>query len=696
MLLRNLSGSTLAIAVLITAFIHSEQAHAQVSLYGSGYYGGTQGCSTRTRVGTNAISVTEEEKQAKKEIEKSQREVDLAKAEMERNKLKMKLLVKTINRFFASDVADFLIDTHIGGMKQCDDYKTFPDYKCPEPKKKLTAAERKAGVVDTGPATADGTPLSDAQLNVCRHKTSVPAILVPNWSKGENYCEADDERTRGALSASICSDEDLRPEGKRPGSSSECVAALKDYRKKAIEVENAQAKIEKEQSDIEDRTAAIASAREIALIDAKYKKSKTEAGSCVDGSCDFEQEHGSAGKSYLLSAVQVAAGLGLGYIGKRYDETNMEYQAQLGYPPTQGYPTAVSLGFPLVAAGVYGAVTGGSGTGGFGCATGVNGTGAGNLYGAGNSAYGPYANNGGAFGYPQGYYGSPWGGGAYNPGYNPYGGFNGPNGGLNAGLNGQFGIGAPVNGLFGAAANGLLGNAANGAFGVPASGQFGLAANGQFGLAGNGQFGQPGAGYPGAGYQTNGQFGIPGNGQFGLAANGQFGLAGNGQFGLAGNGQFGQPGNIFGSQMNNPQYQMQMMQQQQAMLQQQMQQAQAQYYQAQVQAQNQMIAYQRQMQVQQQAAQVQQEIYTLQQRLSMLVSSSGGYGTGTYGAGGYGTGLIGGGGLNYGGVVSGGFSFGAAVSGGFGTTPPYGSSYLPAGSQATVPGIGTGTRTNGR
>lgn len=670
MLLRNLSGSTLAFAVLMTAaFTHSEQAHAQVSLYGSGYYGGTQGCSTRTRVGTNAISVTEEEKQEKREIEKAQREVDLAKADMERNKLKMKLLVKTINRFFASDVADFIVDTHIGGMKQCDDYKTFPDYKCPEPKRKLTAAEKKEaaekGTVGTGTATPDGTPLTDEQINVCRHKTSVPSILVSNWSKGENYCEADDERSRGGLNAAICSDETLRPEGKRPGSSSECVSALKDYRKKAIEVENAQAKIEKAQSDIEDRTAAIATAREIALIDAKYKKTKTEA-DCP--TCDAE-ERGSAGKSYLLSAIQVAAGLGLGYIGKRYDETNMEYQAQLGYPPTQGYPTAVSLGFPLVAAGVYGAVTGGSGTGGFGCATGVNGTGAGNLYGAGNSAYGPYGNNGGAFGYPQGYYGAPWGGGAYNPGYNPYGGFNGPNGGLNAGLNGQFGIGSPLNGLFGGG---------NGQFGLGGNGQFGIPANGQFGLGGNGQFG---IGYPGAGYPTNGQFGLGGNGQFGIPANGQFGLGGNGQF--------GQPGNMFGSQFNNPQYQMQMMQQQQAMLQQQMQQAQAQYYQAQVQAQNQMIAYQRQMQVQQQAAQVQQEIYTLQQRLSMLVSSSGSYG-GSYG-GGYGTGIIGGGG--YGGGISGGFSFGAAGSVGFGTTPPGG---YNSGPQATVPGVGTGTRTNGR
>lgn len=709
MLLRKISAPLLTIAVTTVMLVPNERANAQVSLQGSGYWGANQGCSTKTRVGTNAISISAEEKEEAQNIELAQRDLDIKTREKKRNEDQLKLLSKKIERYFDDEIAEFLTGTHIGGARLCTDYKTYPTYNCPDPKtakERAAEAAAKKGSVDAAPSTDGNSTTTDKVPEICGSKTSVPRRLVPNWSKGENYCTAEDDRDGGKVSSGICADASLRPkDSKTRVSVSDCMATLNDYRKRSIELENAQAKIEKYKDEIETRRLAIADAKEQRLIDAKYNKTKTEA-DCPQ--CDAEAR-GTANKSYLLSAVQVAAGLGLGFIGKRYDETNMEYQAQLGYPPTQGYPTAVSLGFPLVAAGVYGAVTGGSGTGGFGCASGVNGTGS--IYGGGNNAYGPNGNQGGAFGYPQGYYGAPWGGGAYNPGYNPNGGFNGPNGGLQGGLNGQFGVGSPLNGLFGGA-NGLLGNAANGAFGIPASGQFG--ANGQFGSpfgqgAANGAFG--GAGYPQAGYQmnnspfgqgaVNGQFG--GNGQFGTpfgqgAANGAFGgaMGGYPQAGYQMNNQFGANGQLggqFGGQMN-PQYQMQMLQQQQAQLQMQAQQAQAQYYQAQVQAQNQMIAYQRQMQVQQQAAQYQQEIYSLQQRLSMLVGSAGG--SGVLGGGGFNGGYNAGGSIFGGAGISGGFSFGGAAAFNSGYNTNYNSNPgSPFGSpQATVPGVGT--RTNGR
>ncbi|MBC7464683.1 MAG: hypothetical protein H7256_01710 [Bdellovibrio sp.] len=692
MLLRNFSSSLLASATFAVAVLSSGHVSAQYALQGSGYWGGTQGCSTQQRVGNGAISISEEEKEEKRQLEKQNAQIKLFERDVEKNEAYLKRISKNLNAFFSDDVAEFITETHIQGTMLCEDYKTYPGYNCPVKKtsKELAKedADRKARIAK-GEADPEGTPVETPEI--CKNKTSVPKILASNWTSGAGYCQAEDKRSRGQVSMEICDDESLRAEvdkKARKVSVAECKSSLKDYRTRSIQLENARAQLEKAKQDLQDREERIADEKERAAIEKKYSSTKTEAQApCAD----CEAQASNQNKSYGLSIAQIGAGVLFGAIGKKYDDRNAQYQAQLGYPPESGSPTAVSFGFPYLLAGAYGALTGGSATGSYACGNGVNGTGAanGNLWGGGNSVYGPAGNAGGAFGYPQNMYANPWGGGAYNPGLNAYGNFNGPNGGLSGNLNGQFGVGSPLNGLLGAAGNGLL----NGGVGTAFNNGLNGALNGQFGAA-------AGAGYPTAGYNpmyaaANGTFA---NGQFGVAANGSYanGSYANGSYanGSYANGAYG-----LQQQQAQLQYQAQLAAQQ-------AQQAQAQYYQAQIQAQQQQ---QRQIMVQQQAgqltAQIQQvqqnsqyQLQILQQNLNSLLSSA------NYGSSGY-SGLGAGG---YGGVgVSAGFNLGLGVNTGYSNLPyntgtngigtafnNYNLNYnnTNTGTSATVPGIGTGVR----
>ncbi len=679
MVLKMMSNSLLVLAIFFTAFLASETSSASARMDGTGYYGGMQQCPYPTRIGREAFSMSDEEKEERREIVKRKKELKLRKLEVARAEKQREFAGAKLERFFEGSVAEFLTGVHIEKLNKCENYKVHPSLKC------FAKADDK-GTSTAGEADEKGKEVAKENLSKCGEKDDVPDLLAKSWIKsdadgGGGYCAANNDSSKGSINPAICSDSKLRPESDRKNKSysiSDCTKALKDYRKFRIEQGNAQAKYDRAKDEIEDREFAASNARERAALDRKYKMEDTE-GDCED--CDEESRGYSFKKpkrDWPSIIGQVGLGLGLGFLGKKYDDRNAEYQAQLGYPPTQGYPTAVSMGLPFILGGVYGAMNGGTGAGGFGCG--------GNTYGGGgaNGVYGPFGANGGAFGYPQKMYGAPWGGGMYNPGIGAYGEFNGPNGGFPGGLNGQFGIGAAING-------GYPGMGGGGAFGGGQFGGGGAFGGGQFG--GGGAFG--GGQFGGGGAFGGGQFG--GGGAFGGGQFGGGGAFGGGQFG--GGGAFGGGGGAFagamnggmGSYMNNPQLQQQMMQQQQQMLQQQMQ-----YYQAQMQAQ--MQAVQRQQQIQQQAAQVEQEIASLQMRLRMLYT-----GGGSYGGGGGG---FGGGGIQGGGAISGGIYIGAAAptpgypggggggynGGGFqsGSFPPPGgppAGPVPAGGPgATVPG----------
>src|SRR3989338_4625737 len=436
MVLKNMMNSLLTFAVFVTAVLVGEKSNA--SMFGSGYYGGTQQCAYPTKVGKNAISMSDEEKEERKKVAALKRDLKLRK----------------IEKHFDSTVAEFLMGVHIEKLNKCEDYKSHPNFNC--------YANVEKGSTSSQEGDASGNPQSSVISSQCGEKDDVPDLLKKSWIKsaaagGGGYCSANSDSAKGSVNVSICTDKSLRPtDGSKfkTYSTTECSKALKDYRKWRIEQGNAQAKFERNEEEIREREYAISDARERAKLDREYNQRTQLEGECED--CDEESrgyKYEKPKRDWLGISAQVGMGLGLGYLGKRYDDRNAEYQAQLGYPPTQGYPTAVSLGLPFILGGVYGAVNGGTGSGGFGCG--------GNAYGGGgaNGVYGPYgsAGAGGAFGYPQGMFGSPWGGGLFNPGIGANGGFNGPYGGFPGGMNGQFGIGAPINGGMGGGYPGMGG-----------------------------------------------------------------------------------------------------------------------------------------------------------------------------------------------------------------------------------------------
>lgn len=618
-------------------------------LAGSGYWGGTQACPYKTKTSKAAYDESDDIKAEKKEIEKIKKEVELKKLEVKRADGKLEILSKKIEKFFETEVAEFLTSTHmsVGGMNLCSDYRTFPEYNCPVPGKPGTTNE---------PGDAQGQPVSKDTVTKCNGKTEVPPLLKDTWTKsdGTGYCAANSNSSRGLISSSICSDNSLRPSDipkSRKISTTDCSRTLSEYRKARIEYDKAQDLVDRKTDEADERTSAIASKQEMEKLERDYKMKTQLEGKSECEDCKKNGGYERPQRDWWSTAANVVGGLGLAWYGKKIDESAQEYNAQLGYPSTNSY------GYPFVTAGVYSVINGLAGPGAYGCAGGIGGSGfpyggagAGGPYGA--NGYGPFAAQGGAFGYPSNLYGSPWGGGMYQPGIGVNGALNGPNGGWPYGLTGQFGVGSPISGQIG----------------VPAT-----------------------AGWQNGGWQQNQVMCItwPCN-TVGNAIAG----ASNGQIGIPASGGWPASGNMNSGYMTN--YQLQMMQQQQAMLQAQaQQQAQlAQYYQAQ--AQQQMQAYQRQQMVQQQAMQVQQEISSLQMRLQMLVS--GAYSGSSYGAGGlYGGGSLGTGGYlggGFGGIVSGGIYFGAAATS---YSTGYNGLSLPSvGTAATLPGVGSATTTRGR
>ena len=643
----------------------SPNAKAQ-NLWGSGAYQGMMQCPYESRTAKNAVSMSDEEKEEREKITRLKGElrlITMPKGKKAAAEAKSDYLRKKIERYFEGEVVEFLLDTHIEGAKLCDSYKS-ENNRC------LTPAAPAAAAVN--PLTAGQTPAvpavaapSSATVD-CNSLTDVPELLSGKWTgrangKG-NYCVGSTRSNAGGVSGSICSDESLRPADskRRSFNVSDCTRSLADYRKNRIELANLADKEERLNDEIEDRAMSIADARERAKIERDYRLQNETESDCED--CDRLSNGYSYQKpkrDWMSTAVNVLGGVGMMYYGKKAEEAANEYNAQAGRPSEQSY------GYPFYQAGIAGVINGLTGPGAYGCSGGYGGAGfpyggggGWNLGGSANGAYGPGAAMGGAFGYPQGMYGSPWGGGAFNPGF---------------GMNGQIA--------------GPWGGAAGGQFGMPNNGSMAMCFQFPCNVGGQGQFGQPGFGGQGqfgGGGQFGGQFGQPGFG--GQGQFGQPGFGGQGQFGGGGQfgGQFGQPGGQYGGQFgmgNNQfgmQYQQQMMQMQMQQ-QQQQQQQQMQYYQAQMQ--QQMQQQQRSYQAQQQAMQIQMQMSQLNMQLQQLQMQSSYYGSN--GSLGY----SGGGGAQFGLNFGSNFNFGAQVGGGQQQVPyngmpvnsPMPGNYPPAG-----------------
>ncbi|MCC2677548.1 MAG: hypothetical protein K0R29_124 [Pseudobdellovibrio sp.] len=637
-------------ALVFCALFVSEKVHAQ-DMWGSGFYQGGVFCPYDTRPARNAVSMSDDEREARQGIQRARNALKQTQAKKKRAEQRVDSLRRKIDRYFDSSIVDFVLDVHIEGAKLCSSYQS-----------------RSNGcIVDPPAAGASATTVPQD----CAAKETPPELLQGRWTESRDgrgpYCVGNSRSSAGGVSGSICDDDTLRPQdgARRSYNTSQCKKDLADYRKLRIELANSADEEERRQDEIQDREYAIADAREQARIDREYRLANETESDCAD--CDaYSRGGGSAPRmrrDWFSTATNVIGGLLYVGLGQRADSAGREHAAQLGVP------SQVSYGYPYYQAGLNGIINGLSGPGAYGCSGGYGGAGfpfgAGGQFGLGggpNGAMGPFAGQGGAFGYPQGMFGSPWGGGAYNPGLNIYGGFNGPFGG--------------TGGMGGFPGNGNMAMCFTWPCNVGGGGpQFGLGGGlgGQVGLGGGpfggGPFGGGPFGGPGPQFGLGGQIGLGGGfgGPFGGGGFG--GPFGGGPFG--GGGQFGMNGQL------SAQYQMQMAQLQMQM-QQQYQQQQMQYYQQQMQVQ--MQYQQQQVQRQQQAYQIQMQMAQLNMQLQQLYYSNG-FGTG--------------GGLN----LSGGLNFNLGLNGGFtggvgapsptgfpGQQFPGGTPYPPAGYNPGFPG----------
>ncbi len=336
-----------------------------------------------------------------------------------------------------------------------------------------------------------------------------------------------------------------------------------------------------------------------------YEDAETDGGFCLDcyfsgGGGGFEYDDRSTWEKVLGYGLPILggslAGLGAYNLGK----DAISARVDLGFD-TPNAPSYIAAAYPYIMGGIGQAIGSGGGQGAFGCATTIGG----GFPGGPQGAFGPFGMNGllgqgGAFGYPFGqnpYAISPFGGGIFNPGFNPFGGggfygsypgmigFPGFGGGYVGGIAGGFtggftppimgggfpggfagGFGAPFAGGFGAAITGGIAGGFAGGFNAGFTG--GIAGGfGGFGLPPVAGFGQPFAG----GFGTFGALGTPFAGglgaTFGYPISGGVG-AGFGGAGLNFGGGFSGVGAGFTGGFNNSswiQFQQQLQQQQQAL-----------------------------------------------------------------------------------------------------------------------------------
>jgi hypothetical protein len=341
-------------------------------LWGSGYWGGQQGCS-QNAMQSNFTSMgsmnqpRNESSQAQSEYKQknSQKRSEIKKHEFEKKLIESKLerLVQKIEMSFDSEVSDFLIQTHFEKMNKCDDYKTFPSHKC---------------------TISTENPTQKAEIQaLCQGKDEVPQKLRLKWTtESGGFCNAISNSERGKVSSMICSDPTLRsPEAPKYGtySASECSQNLSEYRKNKLALDQLLSKIERAQDELADLKLTASDSE----ISERRQPEMTEAG-CEE--CSQGGRQGNFQKSnrdWWSTAASVASGLGMIWYGNKVQESAQEYNAQLGYPTTS------TSGSPYLMAGASMMMNGLTGNN---CGQ--------NMFGSMN---GSMSGNMSAFSYPQNY-----------------------------------------------------------------------------------------------------------------------------------------------------------------------------------------------------------------------------------------------------------------------------------------------------
>ena len=530
---------------------------AQAQMWGTGQWGGMQGCN-QPGYGAAAGATSESDevqelrrtendlKQEKKEVAKDIREL-----ERERERL-----AQSINEGLVPNWASIFI-SHMDANRNCcinppegadvprrepappqDDgaYDPPPEPELPAPRprapkpkpappKKMSSNDE--DFADRAPAAAGtGIPQSqwgpDLGENVggggfggggASQTMCYPASEPYTLNKFLGFaCQAD-----GGINPAVCSAPGLfQRGGVKSAEANACSRAIARYRKVARELD----KLEARKAQIADELADLKVQLRESIRDARSEAVCTTCGPGGRGGGGPGPGRGGGGGtnwgSVLTSLAPILAGAAIGggleYLNYSQNKSNNQNLNKLGWP-TQPYQFGNYM-YPFATAGIYGSALAGV-NGGFGCAAGVGG--GGYPYGpmgmGGPFGMSPYSNMGGPFGYPNGMMpGFPqMGGGMYGQGFGPWG-MAGPwgNGMMNPALMGGMG-GMPGMGIgmgFGAG----IGMPGLG-MGMPGMGFGGMPGMGMgMGMPGMGM----GMGMPGMGLGAGFGLGMPGMGLAGM------------------------------------------------------------------------------------------------------------------------------------------------------------------------------------
>ncbi len=635
-------GKRLAVLTLSAVTITAVNAKAQYmnSMAGTGYNPGQQSCPYQPQVAAGASSYLDEYNEIKKSMSEEKRRLSDMKRKQRQVDRDLGKARDTIRGVVSDVYSEFIIE-HMDSARLCSEYKGYGSYPVPdegyrppapvnqelpevpsdEPrvnkdKKKSTSSRERSA---SNEVVADRAPAGETSVATgSEGGRSVSAPSSGGAQQGlldvRGFTQAQWRQVcvpskRGGVSGAVCENPYKSGEKSRY-TANECKKSLEIYREKTLESQ----KLAEQIRDSENLVARYKEDLPAAMKDAKERyKEDTESGICMDcmagGNGYITQRPGPDWAG--VAANFLTAGTAM-YMGYQNNKMVAEYNSDLGWP-TQPYPTW-GYGLPFMMNGIYGALGGGIGAGGFGCA------------GAGGMSAGAYGNVGmqGPYGYPQGMFGGQMGGGMYNGGMGP------------TGMAGPWGLGGMPGAGVGFSAGAGLG------MGSPYGGMGMGSPYGGMGMGGMGSpYGGMGMGSPYGGMGMGSPYGGMGMGGYGMPG---MGMGMGSPYGGMGMGGYGMPGMGMGG-MGSP-YGMGGAQYQQAMMQMQMQQ-----YNMYMQQQQQ--AMQNQMARQQTLMGLQSELSQLMYRIQQVQMGVGSVGTGYIGAGAS-VGIGGG----YGGTIGGGINIG--------------------------------------
>ncbi len=356
--------------LLIAGFIFTSGTNTNAQMmWGTGMYGGMQTCPYTTSIGDGANSTLDDLKELESSIKDMQRQLQTKKRDKKKFDKLVELSERDIKSVVSDEYAEFALE-HMQNARQCSEYKGLP------------GAEQ---ILSVG--TEGETPVAPVQ------SVDTKPFQVKDWA---SLC---DPNKSGSVFPVLCDSSRYRQQGgDSRGDIKNCKKGLSEYRKNYSQSQKIQRDVDALERSISTAKDNMKDAKQ-AMID--EQRASTEGGVCVNcvaNSAGYSYQQQNRGTDWANVAGNLLTGAVGMYAGYKNNQMVAQYNSNLGFPTT-AYPT-IGYGLPYIAAGLYGALGGGTGQGGFGC-------------GSSNSAS---MMNGGAFGYPNSMYGNPAGGGMYMPG----------------------------------------------------------------------------------------------------------------------------------------------------------------------------------------------------------------------------------------------------------------------------------------